>query len=240
LKSDATKKSYLQSKTLAKLDAIVQSGIIELDALLGGFKAGEITYIYGDSSLISKIPNQLCVNAYQTFNSNTLYVDGGICADPYKIAKYAQMMDVDQNEVLDHVHISRAFTVYQLSTFIDYLLNAELEKHKPKVFVIGKFSTLFLDPDVPVQEAQTILKNIIINLREFTTNYNLITVLTDLDSSIYSNRVKKTVQSYVHETVRMKYIKPCTYVNLRRKQESTMILHIAEGQLCLEHFGMVM
>jgi hypothetical protein len=49
-KSDA--KPY-QVTPVVKPDVIVLSGIQELDTLLGGFKAGEITYIDGNSSLIS-------------------------------------------------------------------------------------------------------------------------------------------------------------------------------------------
>lgn len=243
MKYNTIKKSNDKSqslKTIVKPDIIAQSGITELDRVLGGFKAGEVTYIDGDSDLISYIPNQLCVNTYRTFNSNIIYIDGGICADPYRIAKYARMMEVNQDEVLNHVHISRAFTVYQLSTFIGHMLEKEIKEHDPRTLIIGRFPALYLDPDVPPQEAQSILKNDLVRLQEIASHYNLITVLTNKDSRLYSNRVRKTIQSYVHETVRMKYIKPCTYVDVVKGQESTTILDMAEGQLRLEHFGLVM
>ena len=240
MKSDDIKKALLKSKSFAQLDIIVKSGITELDTLLGGFKAGEITYIDGDSSLISNLPNQLCVNTYITFKSPTIYIDGGICADPYKIAKYARTNEINQDKVLSHVHISRAFTVYQLSSFIDHLLEKEIKKHGPRTLIIGKFPALFLDPDIPTQEAQIILKNTLLKLHQLTSSYNLITVLTNVDSRLYSNKIRNTIQSYVHETVRMKYIEPCTYIDLLKKQENTTVLHMAEGQLRLEHFGMVM
>ena len=227
-------------KTVVKPDIIVHSGITELDALLGGFKAGEITYIDGRSTIISEIPNQLCVNTYRTFNSDVIYIDGGICADPYKIAKYARMMETDQNEVLNHVQISRAFTVYQLSTFIETMLEKEIEKHHPRTLIIGKFPALYLDTDVPKREAQCILKNSLTTLQKLTSRYNLITVLTNVDSRLYSNHIRKIIQSFVHETVQMKYIEPCTYVDLLKKQRGTTILDMAEGQLRLDHFGLVM
>lgn len=240
MKSDDIKKTLLEPKSFVKLDIIVKSGITELDVLLGGFKAGEITYVDGNSKLISNLPNQLCVNTYTTFKSPTIYIDGGICADPYRIAKYARMNEIDQNDVLNQVHISRAFTVYQLSSFIDHLLEKEIKKHDPRTLIIGKFPALFLDSDIPTQETQIILKNTIIKLHELTSSYNLITVLTNVDSRMYSNKIRNTIQSYVHETVRMKYIEPCTYVDLLRKKENTTVLHLTEGQLRLEHFGMVM
>lgn len=239
----AIKKSDSKSliaKNIVKPDIIVESGITEVTRLLGGFKAGEITYIDGNSSLISEIPNQLCVNTYRTFNSNTIYIDGGICANPYRIAKYARWMEVDQNEVLDHIQISRAFTVYQLSTFIEHILEREIEKHEPRTLIIGRFPSLYLDSDVPTKEAQTILKNNLIKLHELTSCYNLITVLTNLDNRLYSNKIRKIIQSYVHETLLMKYIEPCTYVDSMRRRKSTTILDMAEGQMRLEHFGLVM
>ena len=240
MKSDNVKKALLQPKAIEKLDIIVQSGIIELDGLLGGFKAGELTYIDGDSTLISTLPNRLCVRTYMTFKSPTIYIDGGICADPYSIARYARMNDIVQDDVLNHVHISRSFTIYQLSSFIDSLLEKEIKKRDPRTLIIGKFPALFLDPDIPPQESHVILKNVIEKLHELTSRYNLITVLTNVDSRLYSNKIRSTIQSYAHETVRMKYIEPCTYVDLLRQQQSTTVLHMAEGQLRLEHFGMVM
>ena len=50
--------------------------------------------------------------------SETIYIDGGMCANPYRIARYARMLELDQQEVLENVVMSRAFTVYQLSTLL--------------------------------------------------------------------------------------------------------------------------
>ena len=105
---------------------------------------------------------------------------------------------------------------------------------------MGKFPALFSDPDVTNQEAQTILKNTVDKLKELTTRYNIITVLTNVDTRLYSNRIRNTIQSNVHETVRMKYIEPCTYVDLLKRHKSTTILHLAQGQLRLERYGLVM
>jgi len=231
--------SCLKSKQLPKLDLIVQSGIIELDSLIGGLKAGEITYIDGNSQCIYNIPNQLCVHTYQTFKSDTIYIDGGICADPYKIAKYARSIEVDQHNVLDHVKISRAFTVYQLSTFIQDVLEEEIKKYNPRTIIIGRFPSLYLDPDVPEKESQVLLQNNLSKLHELTATYNLITVLTNKGNRRYNTKWRTTIQSMVHETIQMKYIQPCTYVDLLKRKDSTTILDMAQGQLRLDHFGVV-
>jgi len=239
VKSDVIKRGFLKPESLVKVDVILESGIIELDSLLGGFKAAEITYIDGDSTLIATIPNQLCVNTYRTFNSSTIYLDGGICADPYEIARYAREMELNERKVLENIHISRAFTVYQLATFIDKILENEIIKHEPRTLIVGKFPSLFFDQDVPFQESQTILQNTLERLQDLTADYNLITVLTNRQSRLYSNKVRSIIQKQASETVKMKYIEPCTYVDLLQKQKSATILHMAKGQMRLEHFGLV-
>ena len=74
-------------KTVLKPDIIVESGIKKLDDIIGGFKAGEITFIDGDSSLTHDIPNRVCVNTYKIFSEDSIYIDGGMQVDPYKIAR---------------------------------------------------------------------------------------------------------------------------------------------------------
>ena len=238
------KKSDVNSplvKEILKPDIIVHSGVTELDRLLGGFKAGELTLIDGNSKLISDMPNQLCVNTYRNFNSDIIYIDGGMCANPYKIAKYARMLELDQRETLEHVHVSRAFTVYQLSTLIHDMLEPIIQKHNPRTLIIGMFPALYLDPDVPSQEAQAILKNNLRKIRELTVKYHLITIFTNLDKTMLPTQrnLRKTLYSTVDEIVRMKQLEQCTYVDLVKRQEGTTIVSLARGQLCLEHFGMV-
>ena len=221
---------------------MVKSGITELDRLQGGFKAGEITFLDGNSKLISEMPDQLCVNTYRTFHSDTIYIDGGMCANPYKIARYARMMEIDQRETLEHVQISRAFTVYQLSTILQDMLEPMIEKHHTRTLIIGMFPRLFFDPDVPNRKSQILLKNILNKIRELTQKYGLVTVFTNLDSTHLSNyrNLWNILYSTVDEIVRMKQLGQCTHINLVKKQKKAIIFDFAEGQLHLEEFGMVM
>jgi len=231
----------LIAKTIVKPDLVVLSGIKEIDKLLGGFKSGEITFIDGDSSLISNIPNQLCVNTYKTFYSDTIYIDGGVCADPYKIAKYARLMELDQKETLRRVHISRAFTVYQLSTLISEMLEPAIKRYKPRTLIIGRLPVLYLDPDVKTKEARVILKNNLEKLRELTRKYDLITIFTNLDRRLSSNQrgIRDTVCSNVNEIISMNQTERCINVSLLNKKQETVILTFAKGQTRLQDFGMV-
>jgi hypothetical protein len=230
-----------QTVTVVKPDIIVQSGLEELDRLLGGFKAGELTLVDGTSSLIAELPHQLCVHTYRTFCSDTVYIDGGMCADPYQIARYARMLELEQHDVLAHVHISRAFTVYQLSTLIQDLLEPLLQKHSPRTLLIGMFPALYNDPDVPRREAQVLLQRDLHKIRELTKTYQLITILTNRDVMPLSTvqGPGKTLFSSVDELIRMKQYDQCTSIELVKKQKKTTVVRFASGQLCLEAFGMV-
>jgi hypothetical protein len=208
---------------------------------MGGFKTGQIAYIDGDSNLISNIPNQLCVNTYRTFERDVIYIDGGMSADPYKIANYARKIETDQRKTLEHIHISRAFTVYQLSTLIQDMLENTIKRYKPQTIIIGRFPIFYLDSDVPEKEAQTLLRNCLHKLRELTTKYNLITIFTSLDKKMMTNNrnVRKIIYEKVDEIVLMNETELATRVELTKQEKNTIILHLAKGQLQLQEFGMV-
>jgi len=226
---------------VVKPDIIVSSGIPDLDDLLGGFKAGETTLVDGNSSLIEDLPNQLCVNTYRTFHSETIYIDGGMCANPYRIARYARMLELEQQDVLENVVMSRAFTVYQLSTLVHEMLEPMIQKRSPRTLIIGMLPALYLDSEVPVREAQALLSLDLQKIQDLTARYQLITVFTNLDVMPLSpsRGLGKTLYESVNEIVRMKQFEHCTSLELVKKQKSTTIVRCAEGQLCLEEFGMV-
>ena len=226
---------------IIKPDIIVSSGLTELDTLLGGFKAGELTLVDGNSSRISDLPNQLCVNTYRTFHSETIYIDGGMSANPYNIARYARIAELDQRDVLENVVISRAFTVYQLSALIQELLEPLIQKRSPRTLIIGMLPALYLDPEIAPREAQTLLAQDLKKLQELTTKYSLITVLTNLDVMPLtpSKGLGKTLYDSVNEIVRMKQFEQYTSLELVKQGKTATMLHGAAGQLRLEAFGMV-
>jgi RecA/RadA recombinase len=235
------KSDFQIAKEIIKPDIVVNSGIKEIDNLTGGFKRGEITYIDGDSSFISRIPDQICVNTYRTFHSDAIYIDAGMSVDPYRIAQYARKIEVSQREALEHVHISRAFTVYQLSTLIQDMLEQAIKRYKPQTLIIGRLPIFYLDSDVESKEAQTLLRANLHKIKELTKKYDLITIFTNLDKKMLSSNrnVRKILYSNVDEIVLMKELELATRVELVKKEENTLILHLAEGQLQLQEFGMV-
>ncbi|KYK30545.1 MAG: hypothetical protein AYK22_03480 [Thermoplasmatales archaeon SG8-52-3] len=235
------KSDFQIAKEIIKPDIVVNSGVKEIDNITGGFKQGEITYIDGDSSIISKIPDQICVNTYRTFHSDTIYIDAGMSVDPYRIAQYARKIEVSQRETLENVHISRAFTVYQLSTLIQDMLEQAIKRYKPQTLIIGRLPIFYLDSDVEPKEAQTLLRVNLHKIKELTKKYGLITIFTNFDRKMLSSNrnIRKILYSNVDEVVLMKELELITRVELVKRQESAVILHLSEGQVRLQEFGMV-
>jgi hypothetical protein len=223
-------------------DIIVTSGIPELDVLLGGFKAGETTLVDGTSTLIAELPDRLSVNTYRTFHAETIYLDAGMRADPYRIARYARAFELDQQEVLENIVISRAFTVYQLSTLIRDLLEPLIRKRSPRTLVIGMLPALYSDPDVQPHEAHTLLAGDLVKLKELTTRYNLITVATNLDALPLSpaRGLGKILYEHASDILQMKQFDHTTRLALVKQQKNATIIHGTRGQLRLEEFGMVL
>jgi hypothetical protein len=236
------KPDFTVAKNILIPNVEVISGIRELDDLLSGFKSGEITFIDGDSILISNIPNQICVNTYRMFHGNVVCIDGGMCADPYKISQYARKMEIDQRKLLEHVFISRAFTVYQLTTLIQERLEDIILRNKPQVLIVGRFPLLFFDSDVPSKEAQVLLRNNLHKIKELTTKYSLVTVFTNSGSSVLSNsrNIRNILFDGVDEVVLMKQNDLVTRVDAIKKGKSTTILNLSKEQLRLCDFGLVM
>jgi hypothetical protein len=228
-------------KTVLKPEIVVSSGINELNNLNGGFMAGKVTLINGDSRMISEIPTRLCVNTYRTFNSNSIYIDGGTCVNPYKIARYAKTMELNQKRTLEHVYISRAFTAYQLSTLINELLEQAIEQYNPLTLIIGNFTILYQDKDIESREALTLIDNDSKKIRELTSRYNLVTVLTHTNNGTFSSgrNFEDTLCKDADEVMRITQQRNFIDAYLIKQKIGTRIFTGISNQQCLKKSGMV-
>ena len=224
--------------TTQPLDLIVKCGVPELDGLLDGFHAGALTLVDGNSSLISELPNQLCVHTYQTFHAPTLYIDGGMAANPYRIAAYARALQLDASDVLSSVSIARAFTLYQLSSLIQDLLEPTIQQQSPRSLIIGRFPSLYLDPDVPEDEASILLGTTLDVLRRLTTQYRLITVLTNKDKTILPSQrgLRDTLYDKATNVIRIKEFDDCVYLDSLKNKRTSTIVHADRAQQRLDAF----
>jgi hypothetical protein len=159
----------------------------DVDELFPGFAAGDFAVLYGSPSVIS-LTSLLCVRAQLPaqlggLGSNVVFIDGGNTFRLYKIARLAQLHQLDPRQVLERIFISRAFTAYQLTSLIMEKLEETVKKYQPKLVVISDIAGFFLNDDIPNEEAQKVYSQIISYLSNFAKKHQIILIATCLPYS---------------------------------------------------------
>jgi hypothetical protein len=160
-----------------------------VDELFPGFAPGEFAVLQGSPSVIS-LTSLLCVRAQLPaqlggLSSNVVFIDGGNTFRLYKVARLAQLNQLDPEKVLGRIFISRAFTAYQLTSLIMEKLEQTISRYNAKLVVISDIAGFFLDNDIPQEEAQRIFSQIVSYLSNLARKLGVIIVATYLpyDSS---------------------------------------------------------
>ena len=112
--------------------------------------------------------------------SNVVFIDGENTFRLYNIARLAQVHQLNPTKTLEHVFISRAFTVYQLTSLIMENLEETLKTYNAKLAIIFDIAGFFLDNDVPQEEAQRIYSQIVSYLSNFARKHQIIVITTFL------------------------------------------------------------
>ncbi|HMK94244.1 MAG TPA: hypothetical protein VK536_02465 [Candidatus Limnocylindrales bacterium] len=167
-----------------------------VDELFPGFAPGDFAVLYGSPSVIS-LTSLLCIRAQLPaqlggLESNVVFIDGGNTFRLYKIARLAQLHQLDPREVLERIFISRAFTAYQLTSLILDKLEETVKNYDAKLVVISDIAGFFLDNDVAREEAQRIYSQIVSYLSSFARKHQIIIIATYLP--YYDNRRNELLQ----------------------------------------------
>jgi RecA/RadA recombinase len=157
-------------------------GIQSVDQTFQGVKPGNLTVLY-DHPVCKNLIFRLCVRCQLPetkggLDSSSIYVDGGNSFNPYEISAIAREHGSDPKSTLERVFISRAFTAYQLSAIVSETLEDALKRYKPKLVLISKITSLFLDRDVPPKEAVELFKKMTLHLTDLALKRNIIIVAT--------------------------------------------------------------
>jgi hypothetical protein len=81
-------------------------------------------------------------------NCDVIFVDGGNNFDPYSISDNSVEEELDPENVLERIHISRAFTHHQLACIVIDKLPRAIEEFKAKLVIVSDITQLYCDPDV--------------------------------------------------------------------------------------------
>lgn len=233
--------AFQKEKKRLLAEVRIPSSIELIDTVTGGFKAGEISWIFGTSSLVKKIPYYLSVNTFETFGQKTLFIDGGNQLNPYQISGFAKQKECMVKEMLNQIYSSRAFTVHQLSTLITEKMESFIKRYAPKTVILNSFPQLYLDPDVSSHEAQILLNHHLQIIQRLTKKYQLVTLLTFKSSPFQQDRgnLLYCIENQVDEIIQMNMMQHCTRIVFPTIKKMGTITRGVYGQLSLTDFGMV-
>ena len=161
---------------------LLSFGLPNIDNLFPGFAAGDFAVLQGTSSIIplalllsvrAQLPPQLGGLA-----TNVVFVDGGNTFRLYKVSRIAQLHQLDPRQVLERIYISRAFTAYQMTSVILEKLAATIDTYNSKLVIISDIAGLYLDKDVPAEEAKEIFSQVTAYLSKLAREKQIVIIAT--------------------------------------------------------------
>ncbi len=152
---------------LAAEEQILTTGIEKLDELVH-LTTGQFVVFQG-YPFSRSLAELLCVRAQLVhpigLNSDTVCIDGGNSFDAYAVSKYAIEHGIEPKLALSRVHISRAFTYFQLASLLTEKLSSALARYNSKLAIVSDITELFQDPEIKDrQEAYRVFQRVLRSL----------------------------------------------------------------------------
>jgi predicted ATP-dependent serine protease len=153
-----------------------------VNQIFPGFKLGDFAVLHG-SSYIQSLTSLLSVRAQLPpqlggLASNVIYVDGGNSFNFYEISELAKIHQLNPTKTLNNIYVSRAFTAHQEISLITHHLKKTIETYKAKLIIVSDIAGLFLDKDIPDDEAQKIFNQTTKYLSKFAKENHIIIIAT--------------------------------------------------------------
>jgi hypothetical protein len=150
--------------------------------LFPGFAPGDFAVIHGSQS-VTNLTSLLCIRAQLPtqlggLSSNVVFIDGGNNFKLYHITRLAQIHHLDPTQALDRIFLARAFTAYQMTAILMERLNDAIEKYHAKIVIISDIAGLFLDKDIPDEEARRVFSQVVASLQSFVREKQIILIAT--------------------------------------------------------------
>lgn len=153
-----------------------------LDERCGGVYARQLTVLYGEKSC-QTVAEQLCVRSQLPidaggFDSASVFIDGGNTFDVYHVSNYAALLQLDRDEALRRIKVSRAFTCYQLVNLLVEKLPELLCEEKVRLVVVASLLEMFMDPEIDAKEAKHTVNFLSAFLARFARENDVALVVT--------------------------------------------------------------
>lgn len=123
-----------------------------LDGIFQGFKPGQIVYLHG-SGICLNLAEVLCLQAQLSINegginSKVVFLDNSCSFNIEIITDLSCQHKLDKSAIFQNILLSRSFTCFQLTNFIECRLEKVLEDTGSKFIVISEFPLLYCDRDL--------------------------------------------------------------------------------------------
>ena len=153
-----------------------------VNQLFPGLAIGDFAVLYGSNS-VQSLASLLCVRAQLPpqlggLGSNVVFLDGGNTFKPNQVARLARLHQLDPQQALEHIYLSRAFTAYQMTALILEKLKETVKRYDAKLVIISDIAGFFLDKDVPEYEAHRVYSQVIAYLRNFAKENQIALIAT--------------------------------------------------------------
>jgi len=156
--------------------------IENVDDVFPGFSLGDFAVLYGSPKILP-LSLLLCVRAQLPhqlggLRTNAVFVDGGNTFRLYDASYIAQLHELYPKDALERIFISRAFTAYQMTSIVFDRLQTAVTKYNSKLVIISDIAGLYLDKDVPKNEAKEVFNQLTVYLSNFARTRRVIVVAT--------------------------------------------------------------
>jgi hypothetical protein len=155
-----------------------------VDELFSGFEMGDFAVLHGTTAVLP-LSLLLCVRAQLPpqlggLGTDVIFVDGGNTFRLYNVSRLAQIHQLNPRNVLERIHIARAFTAYQLTSLVMDKMEVAVKRLRAKLVIVSDIAGLFMDKDIPDEEARRVFSHITAYLSAFARENDAALVATYL------------------------------------------------------------
>ncbi len=150
-----------------------------LESFLGGFPPGEVWFLDSSTPFIQTVILQAAAVAMLQ-GGQVVYVDGGNSLNPHHLVDVARPLGLPREETLRGVHVARAFTAHQMATLLLESLEPVAVETDATLLILAHLPELFLDEEIPREEAYHLLRRGVEAVRDLTRERQLITLITNV------------------------------------------------------------
>ncbi|HMA83022.1 MAG TPA: hypothetical protein VKP59_02210 [Candidatus Thermoplasmatota archaeon] len=227
---------HKKEKLVVQPNVSVYTGIPEIDEVLGGLHTGNMTAFIGKSKLRSILLHRVCVNTVDMFHSPSIVLDAGNQINPFLLARLARLQINSDEDVLQNVYLSRAYTIYQLTDLIHSHVETLIQKKRPVTLILTGLCSLLADANLSKDEANHLFTSMMKKIKQMTEQYQIATVIIDTHTIDLD---KASFEVFIDTLIQIQEMRHCPRITITKKNQQVTVTSETVGQLCLQDFGMV-